>query len=238
MKQVVLLAGLLFAFCSPSAPATKTADEILAAYVQALGGETALDRIETREIHARRGHSKVVYYWQKPNKALLVEGNEKIGYDGGSGWMLSAKKRVSRLPKGNEKLLLMDADPVRFVHLKQLYSDLHAGRPETINDRTMEVIVALNERGQTTFYFDAATHLLARIEDRGEVSAYYRHATDFGEYREQDGIKLPFRITHDSDEPGAHTEQIRFSEVAHNVPLRPEIFRRPIGGSVVLGGKR
>src|SRR5579884_2875339 len=238
MKHVVLLAAAIFAFSSHSSAASKTPDQILAGYVEAVGGQAALDRIETREIEAHRGHSKVVYYWQKPNKVLLVDGKEKMGYDGGSGWMLSSKKRVSRLPKGNEKLLLTDADPVRFVHLKQLYSDLTSGNPATLDDRAMDVIVAPNDRGQTTFYFDSATHLLARIEDKGEISAYYKHITDFDDYREKDGIRLPFRIVHESNEPGGDSVEIRFNKVAHNVPLRPEIFRRPIGGSVVLGGKR
>jgi hypothetical protein len=227
----LLLASTLFA-------AGKPPEQVLAEYVAAIGGAAALDRIQTREVHAHQGHNKVVYYWQKPNKVLLVDGKKKIGYDGASGWMLSTKKRVSRLPKGEEKSLLMDADPLRYAHLKQLYPDLAAANPEKLDDRPMDVLVAPNDRGQTKFYFDAASHLLVHIEDFGETSAYFKHETDFEDYREQDGLKQPFRIIHDSNEPGAHTEQVRISKIIENVPLEARIFVRPSGSNVTLGGKR
>jgi hypothetical protein len=221
-----------------SAEAGRAADAVIQDYTEAVGGAAAVDRIETREIHAHHGRRKLIYYWQKPNKVVLVDGKKKTGYDGGSGWILSSKKRVSKLSKGEDKPLEMDANPLRYVHLQRLYSDLSAAAPENLDGRAMDVLVAPNERGATKFYFDRYTHLLVHIEETGETSAYYKHVTDFDDYKDQDGIKFPFRISHESNEPGGDLEEVRISEVKQNIPLQPQIFSRPLGGSVVLGGKR
>ncbi len=209
------------------------------AYVQALGGMAALERIDTREVAARQHHgAKLTYYWQKPNKVLLIEGKKRLAWDGGSGWMLSTKKKVTKLSKGLEQPLLMDANPDRYAHLQQLYSDVAAGPPETLDGRKMDVLVAPNDLGATKFYFDAATHLLTRIDETGVVSAYFKHVTDFGDYQPVDGVKLPFQIVHSSTEPGVRTQEIDISKVMQNVPLKPNLFVRPSGSSVVMGGKR
>ncbi len=218
---------------------SQSPDPVIDAYVRAVGGSASIARINTREVHAQRHHgSKLVYYWQKPNKVLLVEGKKKMGYDGGSGWILSSKKRVSKLPKGSQIPLEMDADPVRYARLKQLYPEVLAAPPETLDERRMNVLISPNTLGATKFYFDSSSHLLVRVEETGETSAYFKHVTDFSDYQEVDGVKLPFRIVHNSTEPGGKEEEIRISKVMQNVPLQPQLFAKPSGATVVLGGKR
>ena len=244
MYKIVLPLSLLllcpvvhdFAWAEAGADAP---EPVIEAYVRAVGGAAAIERIETREVHAQRHHgSKLIYYWQKPNRVLLIDGKKKVGYDGGSGWILSSKKRVSKLPKGSQISLEMDANPVRYAHLKQLYPDVQAAHSETIDGRKMQILTSPNDLGSTKFYFDASTHLLARIEETGETSAYFRQVTTFSDYDDVDGLKLPFRITHSSTEPGNSTEDIRISKMIQNVPLKGRIFQKPSGAAVVLGGKR
>lgn len=239
------LAALLLAACLvPSAQAAgeqpeQSINRILAAYMQAVGGEAAINRIRTREVQADQRHGpKLTYYWQAPDKILLITKKQKIGFDGGSGWVLSKKRRITRLPKGAQKPLETDANPIRFVHLKSLYSEIDLGKTETIDEVHMDVLIAPNDIGATKFYFDPATHLLRRIEETGETSAYYKQTTEFLDYQEVDGIRFPFRIVHSSTEPGMGVKDIRVSDVQQNVPLKPDIFSKPTGGAVVFGGKR
>ncbi len=211
---------------------------VLSAYVKAVGGEAAVNGIETREVEAKgRGREKLIYYWQKPDKVLLMEGKKKTGWDGGSGWMLSSKKKVSKLPKGAQRPLQIDANPLRYVQLKQLYPEAEAAAPETLDGTKMNVIVAANDRGETKFYFDAGTHLLARIEETGDTSAYFKHTIDFSDYQDTGGVKFPFTITHTSTEPDAKELEIKVSKVTQNVPIPPQVFVKPTEHPVVLGGK-
>jgi hypothetical protein len=214
-------------------------DRVLQRYIQALGGRAAIDRIQTREVRAERHHGpKLTYFWEKPNKVLLITKKEKIGYDGAGGWVLSKKKHITRLAKGAQKPLEMDANPIQYVHLKTLYFEVHASAPEERDGVKMDVLVAPNDIGATKFYFDRSTHLLARVEETGETSAYYKQTTEFLNYKEIDGIRLPFRIIHTSTAPGASPQDVRISEIRQNINLKPETFSKPIEGAVVLGGKR
>jgi hypothetical protein len=242
IKRALWVSALAFPILTGRAFADDAAEKVdilIEKYTRAIGGRTAIDRIQTREVEAKQHKGpKLLYYWQKPDKVLLVEGKQKIGFDGGSGWMLSKKKRVTRLPKGSQLPLEQDANPIRYVRLRSLYSDLQAAPPESVGSRQMNVLVAPNELGSTKFYFDAETHLLTRIEETGERSAYYEHSTEFSNYQDVDGIKFPFRIVHTSTEPGGPNQEIRISKVTQNIELKPGMFEKPSGVTVTLGGKR
>jgi hypothetical protein len=168
----------------------------------------------------------------------LITKKEKIGYDGSSGWALSKKKHLTRLAKHAQQPLEIDANPIRYVHLKTLYFELNAAPPEEVDGVKMDVIIAPNDIGATKFYFDHSTHLLTRIDETGEASAYYKQTIEFLNYKDVDGVRLPFRIVHSTTEPGKNTEDLRISQIRQNIDLKPEIFSKPTEGAVVLGGKR
>lgn len=217
----------------------RTVDQVLQAYTRALGGAAAVDKIQTREIDAKlhRG-PKVTYYWAKPDKVLRVSHGQKVGYDGSSAWVLSPKKKLTKLPKPDQERLEMNADPLRYAHMKDLYSEVDAAPGERVDDQPMKVLVAPNNIGSTKFFFDGASHLLVRIEELGVTSAYYKQVTEYLDYKAVDGVQFPFRITHTSEEPGGNKQDLRISKVEQNVDLKPEIFTKPQLGNVTLGGKR
>lgn len=229
--------------CCAAAPArvtqTKSVDTVLQAYVQALGGQAALNRIQDRRIEAKSHRfGKVTYYWAKPNKVVRVAHGEKAGYDGSTAWYLSRKKKLTRLPKAEQQELEVNANPIRYAHLRDLYSEVDPAPPERIDGQLMDVLVAPNNIGSTKFYFDAATHLLARIEEFGVTSAYYKQTTDFEDYKNVDAIQFPFLIVHATTEPGMKDREIKISSVDQNVGLKAEFFSKPQLGAVTLGGKR
>lgn len=235
----VALLALLLTRPSSALDNPRTVDDVLGPYVQQLGGLEAIDKVQTREVDARRHHGpKIVYYWQKPNKVLEESKGARTGYNGSGGWTLSRKRQVNRLPKGAQDAILIDANPIRYAHLKDLYFDVQVAPAESIDDTKMDVLIAPNNNGATKFFFDANTHLLARIEETGVTSAYFKQTTEFMEYKEVDGVKFPFRIVHKTTEPGIDPVDIRISNVETNVDLDPQMFDRPSLGVVVRGGKR
>jgi hypothetical protein len=236
LKFLCLLAAY-GAACAQTQP--RSVDDVLNAYIRALGGAGALDRIQTREIEAKLHHgAKVTYYWAKPDKVLRVSRGEKAGFDGSSAWVLSRKKKLTKLSKSDKERLEMNADPLRYAHLRVLYSELHAAPAERVDDRAMDVLVAPNNIAATKFYFDAASHLLVRIEELGDTSAYYKQVTEYSEYKPLDGVQFPFHIEHSSEDPGGNHQDLRISKLEQNVDLQPEMFAKPRLGNVTLGGKR
>ena len=230
---------LIFSALSFSAPAPKTVDAVLADYAKALGGLPAIDAINTRQVSGSRSLlGKVELYWQKPNKVLMLADKARTGYDGSAGWFYSKRKRLARLPQGQQLPIEMDADPIRYVHLKQLYSEVDPAPQKSLDGVLMDVLVAPNDLAQTTFYFDAQTHLLARIDEKGDSSAYFTQTVWFDDYKPVDAIQFPFRITHKTSDKGAASEDFRVKSVKNNVTLNAEIFSKPESTNLVFGGKR
>jgi hypothetical protein len=188
-------------------------------------------------VDVHHGHD-LTFYWQKPNMVLSASKKERIGYDGAHCWTLSSKNKVKKLERGAELPLEMEADPLRFVHLKELYSELDEAPSEEIDGEKMDVIIAPNKLAATKLFFDAATHLLRRVEEKGETSAYFTSTIDYLDYQEVDGVRMPYRILYATTEPNSRAEDLRIRKITHNVTLQPEMFSKPTPGQVVLGGKR
>ncbi len=238
-----IFCSVLLAFISicnaAQAPAGRSVDAILADYIKAVGGLEAVDKFNSREIEMDVRHAKdETLYWQKPNLVLATAKKERIGYDGAHCWTLSAKSKVKKLPHGAELPLQMEANPLRFVHLKDLYEELNPAPAEEIDGETMDVIVAPNNVAATKLFFDAKTHLLRRVEEKGDISVYFVNTFDYLDYQEIDGARMPYHIIHSTTEPQGLQEDLRVKEITHNVKLQAEMFSKPLPGQVVLGGKR
>jgi hypothetical protein len=221
------------------APALRPTENILADYVKAVGGQEAVDRFTSREttVNIRRGPD-LTLYWEKPNRVLSVSKKERMGYDGAHCWQMTSKNKVKKLAHGAELPLEMEANPLRFVYMRDLYSELDNAPSAKIDGEKMDLIVAPNSLAATKLYFDAATHLLRRVEEKGETSVYFTNTVDYLDYKEVDGVKMPFRILHSTTEPEGRNEDLRIKKITHNVTLQAEMFSKPLAGQVVLGGKR
>ena len=240
MKRLALILVCSCAIACAQPPGVKSVESVLAAYVKAVGGQAAVDGITTREVRGsvRRG-PKATYYWQKPNKVLLLSGKSKIGYDGGSGWEYSKKKKLKHLPLGAQLALEMNANPLRFVYLKALYpGGVSAAPAESLDGTPMDVLAAPNKLGATKLYFDAQTHLLCKVVEAGEASAYFKNTTEFLDYKKVDAVLFPFRIVRSTTAPDTPKEDFHVSEVISNIDIKPEAFGKPQGGAVTFGGKR
>ncbi len=232
-------AGLIFFVSLAAAETPKPVDAVLADYAKAAGGLPAINAITSRRIRASTGLlDKQELYWQKPNKVLLFADKEKTGYDGSAGWVYTKRKRVRRLSQGQQIPLEINGNPLRYVNLRQLYSEINAAPQRTVDGTVMDILIAPNDLAQTTFYFDAQTHLLARIDEKGDTSAYFTQVIWFEDYKPVDGVMFPFKISHSTTDKGGPKEEFRIKSVENNIPLDPEIFSKPQSTKLVFGGKR
>ena len=222
-----------------AAQTPKPVDAVLADYVKALGSQPAIDAINNRKIIASTSLlGKAELYWQKPNKVLEIVDKQKTGYNGSAGWIYSKRKHLTRMMQGQQIPLEIDANPLRYANLRALYSEINAAPQKTVDDILMDVLVAPNDLAQTIFYFDAKTHLLARMDEKGDTSAYFTTTVWFDDYKPVDGVLFPFRITHKSTDKGVPAEDFRVKKIEQNIDINPEIFSKPQSTNLVFGGKR
>jgi len=122
----------------------------------------------------------------------------------------------------------LDAEMHLALRLKEIFRQFRPGRPEKIGDTDVVVLNAQRPNlPPVRLYFDAKTGLLVRMV-RLANTAVGRNPTqiDYADYREVDGVKMPFRWTL-SRPNGRFT--IQLSEVKQNVPIEDSRFTKPAG---------
>ncbi len=220
----------------PTAP-LPTADQVLDKYVQAVGGEAAFRKLNARVMKG----SHVTYdgtsfpvetYQAAPDKVVTIMTPKQgvvvmTGYNGTVGW--SKNPRGQRELTGAQlELMKRAADFYADVRPRETFPNLTVARREKIGDREMVVLVSKVSDARTErLYFDAQTGLLTRIlAVNHTLLAPIPEQTDFEDYREVDGVKLPFTIRQSFVDPWVGWTR-KYSEIKHNVPVEDTRFNPP-----------
>ncbi|MGH9351338.1 MAG: c-type cytochrome, partial [Terriglobia bacterium] len=215
--------------------AMPTADQILAKYVQALGGMDAIQKISSRvEKGTMTGFgartSSVEISAKAPDRrALVIEtprGKMVQTYNGAEGWISMGGRPAHEVEGPALAVLRLDAQFYFPAQAKQLYGQLRMGRPAKVGDADAYVLMGIR-RGQppVQLYFDKQSGLLLRAVEYTETPlGRLPTQTDFSDYRETDGVKVPFhRVI--SRPGGASTLQLE--QVQQNVPVDDAKFAKP-----------
>jgi len=211
-------------------------DEIIAKYVSAAGGATVLEKLKTRQekgtitIGGRSMPDEI--FNGAGGKQLTVihlpNGDSMTGYDGASGWTSAPNRPVHSIPAVEVASARVETDLQLPLHMKQLFDELKSAPVENVGNREAYVIAGLRS-GEIAakFYFDRSSGYLLRILRYAE-SPLGRNPTqiDYDDYREQDGVKLPFRYT--ISRPNSRM-MVQIDEVKFNVPIDDEKFAPPPG---------
>ncbi|HYL75686.1 MAG TPA: c-type cytochrome [Bryobacteraceae bacterium] len=222
----------------PAAPAgtAPTAADILDKYVAALGGADAIKKINSRvmkgSIHAGGSDTPIELFTKAPNKRISIShmgDRESItAFDGTVGWLGSTGRPPREMSPAESEAAGLDAEFALALRLKEMFQQLRPGRPEEINGvQCVSLFGTRPGKPPVRFYFDAKTGLLQRLVRYGETPMG-RNPTqiDYADYREVDGVKIPFRWTL-SRPNGRFTIQI--AEVKANVPVDDARFAKPSG---------
>jgi hypothetical protein len=220
-----------------------TVDEVFDKYLQAVGGKNAVEKIQTRVSEASLQRPKLVnpsgkpwalqIYQKAPNKMMLVitdadGGVTTQGFNGTTGWIKTPTQQ-RELTDAELAQVKQQADLYKEVTLKTQYSNLRVGNKQKVNDREAYVVVGTNPSNKRErLYFDSETGLLLRrVVLNQTVLGQDPVQTDFSDYREVDGVKLPFTIQISSLD-NIHNGQTRtFSQIKHNVPVDDAKFELP-----------
>ncbi len=107
------------------------------------------------------------------------------------------------------------------------------GKPETrkLDGKTFDVIVATPEGGrEITLWFDHATGLLTRSETMSGQDAVI---STFDDWREVDGLRLPFAQITDQGGDARNRTEVRYTKVTTNVAITDATFAAPSMGDHV-----
>jgi outer membrane lipoprotein-sorting protein len=229
---------------APGAPATAsatpataqpTADDILSKYIVAVGGQAAIDKLKTRTLKgtyaAASGESAGFDVDQAaPDKfhmaISLPNGKMERVFDGAAGWE-KGPRGVNDL--GGQILADMKSVFTLFsnLKLKEQFTRMSV-RKDKLNDRDVFMIAATRaDGGRERLYFDAETGLLLRRSSSLQTPiGAVPQETNFEDYRDVDGVKVPFTVSVLTVDQGS-TATIKYSEIKNNAPVDDSVFSRP-----------
>ena len=210
-------------------------EQIIDKYVQAVGGKTAFEALRSRLIKMSVAHSNGTTQTQEllmaaPNRLLMTTTSANgvssyKGYDGTKGWAKDGEN-VREMSGRDLDIFLSEVNFNREIRLKELYPKLTLVGQERLGRREAFVVDAIPAtRGAERWWFDIESGLLLRrrVEIKTALGSIPEQ-TDFDDYREVDGIKLPFTIRRASQWVNS-TNQI--TEIKHNVSASDAQFNPP-----------
>lgn len=219
-----------------TAAAIPSADQILTRYVQGIGGPVAWRKLTSRlsigtiEVPAMNLSGMVEMHEKAPNKMLatitVAGATYRQGFDGTVGWSDDPRDGLRQQSGIELEETKRDSDFYHPLDLHQLYSKFTVTGTEKIGDRTAYVVEATPPQGEADkLYFDSESGLVIRIISRHHMpEGVVVFQEDISNYREIDGIKLPFTVRQSSAESEF---TIQFTDVRHNVDFDDAQFAKP-----------
>jgi len=246
--QVFPIACAYFVLCigaraqAPAPPpaagsAMPSVDQILNHYVEAQGGRAAWQKLTSRvtigtiEVPSMQLSGTIEFHEKAPDRFLGVVtingASFRQGYDGTAGWTDDPANGMRDQTGPELAETRRESDFYHSIELRKLYSKLTLTGKEKIGERDAYVIEAdLPEGGEPDkLYFDVQTGLALRVTSQRHGPDGVSHIReDLEDYREVDGVKLPFIIRQTN---GDTVETITIGEYHHNVPLEDGQFAKP-----------
>ena len=191
------------------APNAPKADEILDKYIQAIGGA---QRVAALRSYVAKGTSAgygpeneprpLEIYSRAGQRTTIIRtsgGDSTTTYDGTSGWIAAPFRPVAVLALSPQEVdgLKFEADLALPAGIKTALSNWRVGLATAINDKEVQVVQGSTARGGTaTLYFDSETGLLVRhVRYNDSPVGRISRQTDYSDYREVAGVKMPFKWT-------------------------------------------
>ena len=220
-----------------------TVDEVFNKYIEAIGGEAAVRKIQTRvsDLSVERpklvnpsGKPATVQVYQKaPNKLLMVitgpDGSVTYqGFNGTTGW-LKTPSQQRELSEAELAQIKQQAELYNALTLKDQLTNPRVGGKQKVNDRDAYVVVGTNaSKKRERLFFDVETGLLVRrVLLNPTILGVDPVQTDFSDYRVVDGVKLPFVIELASLDSAHYNQKRTFSQIKQNVPVEDAKFEPP-----------
>ncbi|MBV9210002.1 MAG: c-type cytochrome, partial [Acidobacteria bacterium] len=219
-------------------PAMPTAEQLIDKYWQAIGGRAAIEKAKTRvmkgtQTSSANGQSMPLEILQSaPNKFVITVTTPQQaaimrGYNGTTAWM--------RSPRGQRELTGADLEQAKrtadfywMLKLKELTKELRVTGKDKIGDREAYILTARIAPTHTErYYFDTQTGFLLRVitlED--SLIGWIPEQTDYEDYRDVDGVKMPFTVRQSYVDPWVGWTR-KFTEIKSNAPVDDKKFDMP-----------
>jgi outer membrane lipoprotein-sorting protein len=241
--RVAAAAAVLLWACAAQA---QTADEAVEKVLTAMGGRAALAKLQTRVASGAITVSTqgmdiggtVEVSYKAPNKARTFMKLDLSAYggaemvidrrcDGKSAFEINSQTGEHEITGNQLQNMLNASFPTPFLKYKDEGAKVEVVGKEKLGEKDAIVLLYTPKAGSLSrLYFDAQTWLLMRSVGKisvSEAGGEIEQTTDPSDYREVDGVKLPFTLVMSN---ASQSVTMRLQKVEHNKPLDESMFGR------------
>ncbi len=239
MRRALLAVGCLVLSTLPAS--AQTADEIIAKYVQRIGGAEKVHALTTLRRSGKltlgAGMEAVILRENKRPESVRQEfslqGMTAINaYDGQAGWKIEpwqGKKDAEALGEEELKTILEDADfdgPLIDAGKKGNKVEYVGLEPVEGTD-ALKLKVTRKTGDVLYYYMDTDYHVPIKIETKRLVRGAEReYETTLGDYKEVKGVYFPHSIEINA-KGSTEKQKLVYEKIEANVPIADSRFRRP-----------
>lgn len=239
----------LFVLVGATAASAQTADDIVERSLKALGGREAHVKLTSRStlgtiiLSTPAGElpGSIELLNQAPNKSrMLIKADlTSLGvgqltvdqrFNGTAGYVLDSMQGNREITGGQLDSMRNNTFPHPFLNYKEAGATVELKGKEKVGDRDAYSLIFTPKTGTPIRqYIDAETYLPTKIVMKVEVPQLgqeLEQTTEFLDYKEVDGIKLPFRLKSSST---VQNFTISITHIQHNVPVDDTLFSKPTG---------
>ena len=168
--------------------------------------------------------------YEAPNKrAAIINtpiGIFSQGFNGTVGWINNPREKREMTAEELSQFK-QDAELYKIIKLKKTYPQKKVIGREKIGDREANIVEVASADGKAEkLFFDVQTGLLIakRVDSETAFGTIFEE-TEFEDYREVEGVKMPFTIRLSKLDSGFVR---KFTEIKLNVPIDETKFNIPI----------
>lgn len=218
---------------------TGSADQVLAKYIQAIGGADRLSALASFTAKGTyQGYQDEKYpvdlYAQAPDRTSIVihtaAGDSITTYDGRAGWIAGPPTErpvpLLELTGGDLTGAKLDAAVWFPSQLKDALVEWRDEGSTTIDGREMQMLQGTADgRFPVNLYFDSKTGLLARMVRYNDSPVGLAPTqVDYSDYRDVSGVELPHRVMVTWLDGKS---DMQLTEIRPNVPIDAAKFQKP-----------
>jgi hypothetical protein len=243
--SVFVVAALLVLFADVAS--AQTADEVIEKTITALGGRAAHAKINTRTANGEitlstpvgdiKGTIEIMNARPNKSRTVIKADLSSLGvgqltvdqrFDGKVGYALDTIQGNRDITGNQLDNLRNGSFPNPLLAYKDNGTSASLAGKEKVGDRDALVIVFEPVTGSAIRQFiDAQTYLPLRVvvkTDVPQLGQTVEQTTDFLDYRDVDGIKVPFELRSSSS---VQNFTIKLNKVEHNGKIDESLFSKP-----------
>jgi hypothetical protein len=225
----------------------QTADEVVNRCVTAIGGRAALEKLKSRSMVGTitlstpagdiEGSIELLNAAPNKSRTLIKADLSALGvgplvvdqrFDGNTGYAMDSLQGNRDITGNQLDNMRNGSFPHPFLNYKDRGTSAKLSGKEKIGEREAYLLIFEPTSGSVVRqYVDAETYLPMKTIvklDVPQLGTEVEQTTDYSDYREVDGVKLPFRLKATS---AFQNYTITITNVEHNVRIDETLFSKP-----------